>query len=184
MNRNARTLLDAVAWASLSIDHADASSVPRRVERLVEAEDQDAVDAAYWQLDKIVVVQGRVFDSALALVPVLLALLGGDLRGNVRARILDLLFEIQDGEAKPDATRDADHKLAVECTRAVRRGLWLYYACFLDADARVRKNAVDLIGQLERVDSTREPILKEVGRSDADPGVRDSANWWMQRDST
>ena len=178
MDRNAEDLLNAISWENLHTSHGDASAVPAAVRLLAGAATREETDVAYWQLDNVVVVQGQVFDSALALIPVLLTLLGGELNDPISARVLDLLFELQGGDLHEDEIRRNNVSLGDRCTDALAGGLPLYWESLGSEDALVRRTATDLIGSLEP-DANRRTLALERSATDSDVAVRKSARWWL-----
>jgi len=181
MNPLACKMLELAQWESLHADGSNASFVPGALKSLIEAADDQSAEAAYWRLDNRIVVQGRVFDSARALAPVLLALLAGELSPSVRVRILDLLFEMQGGQVHEEELARGGAAVGTDCTRIIQEGLWTYYACLLSKDARVRRSAVDLIGQLDQDSNRRSHILEWVCHSDTAHEVQEAAGWWLDR---
>jgi hypothetical protein len=172
LNWLAIILLNEVNWESLRTIVSDASMIPSAVEALSEALRPEEVEAAYWRLDNHVVVQGQIFDSALALIPVLLALLAGALAEPVRASILELLFQILVGT--PDHT-EIDRgllNLAEECRTEIKKGMWLFYSDLFSTEPSVRKVAMELVVECDEDELRRGRVLEWLGASDPDDGIR------------
>jgi hypothetical protein len=175
MNLLAQLCLERVDWSALRAAGVTgagepATRVPAAVRRLAAAETADAARDAYWQLDNHVVVQGRLFEAAAPLVPVLLALLAGPLQGPARHDVANLLVEIVGPAAVPDLAEDP--RLADECRRLAREGLWTIYGLLLDPDPWVRDFG---LRALETVDLDRDRlsrVLATVAADDASGRVR------------
>jgi hypothetical protein len=151
------------------------------VARLVEAQTEDEIEDAYWQLDNHVVVQGQVLESALPLVPVLLALLLGELSSSARVRVLDLLFEIYGSSPHERELEARNTGISEACSLAVAEGKWIYYQALMDEDANVRKPTVDLLAQVETDKGRLTAVLEEVAESDPNENVRSAARWWLDK---
>jgi hypothetical protein len=179
MNSIATVLIRRVEWSSFHAAGGAATSVPHVIEALAGAPDEASADQAYWLLDNHVVVKGQVLDSALEVVPILLALLAGPLSVWARRRMLDLLIEIQASEVHPDELARGNLNLASRCTEAVRAGKWLIYSDLLSADDAVRLSAVDLIAELEDDIARRRAVLEEFAATDPNDRTREAAAWWL-----
>src|SRR5690606_27799884 len=110
-------------WNELRIARGTADHVPGALTQLLNAPSPEEADEAYWQLDTSVVVQGQLFESAEAVVRVLLAALAElPLRGVTGA--LELLFQIVHGQAHEDEPR---RDMGEVCRAAAREGAWLLH---------------------------------------------------------
>lgn len=87
--------IGTVDWSTLrTLTPQMASRVPLAIRALVAAGSEDEANAAYWQLDNQVVVQGQLFEASARLVPVLFAALLAQLAPAARLRVLDLLVDL------------------------------------------------------------------------------------------
>src|SRR5438105_4922725 len=125
MNWLASHLLAATDWSSLRSAIGTAGNVPAAVESLASAASEEKARTANWRLDNRVVVQGRVFQSALPLVPVLLALVAGTLSSPARKWVLDLLYEIGAYYSDPSEDDLGNSELGPRCKAAVAEGKWV-----------------------------------------------------------
>jgi hypothetical protein len=166
--------LDAVDWNALRA-MASAAAVPDAVRALVAAGSEHDADAAYWRLDNNVVVQGQLFESALPLVPVLLAALAGPVAEPARVRLADLLVEIASGTPDESERERGNGGLGRACRAAVAEGLWLVYSLLQSDDARLRERAVQVVYAAEPDREKLARVLDDVAASDADARVRNVA---------
>jgi len=172
LNWVARRILSLTDWSSLRELSGDARRVPEAVEALAAADSEAAADKAYWRLDNRVVVQGQLFESALPLVPVLLALLAGDLAEPARASILELLFQIAAGEPDESELLHGNQDLGVRCKTEVAKGLWLFYVDLLRPIPAVRRLALELIGESENDEKRLLAILSDIIASEESSDFR------------
>jgi hypothetical protein len=141
----AQLLLAGEDWSRLRTLVVDGGRVPRGVAGLAAARTAEEADAAYWLLDNFVIVQGELFEAALPLVPVVLALLAGELSLPARAAALELLFQIAVGELDDTERRIGNTQLQADCRAEVCKGQWLFSRGLLSDDARVRRVALELV---------------------------------------
>ncbi len=144
----ARALMEAVSWDGLKTNAGNATDVPSRLFRLFEAADVTEAESAYWQLDNHIIVQGRMYWSAVASIPTLgAALLSQNLSPPALHGVIDLLTEIALGhgherEKEPD---EITHEARVELSRM----LYGFYALAGNSDDRVRRCVIDILEVLE-----------------------------------
>ncbi|WP_437912847.1 hypothetical protein WME73_38505 [Sorangium sp. So ce302] len=121
--------------------------------------------AAYWKIDNTIVVQGQVYQAALAAVPCLLGVL---LRCTEVARrhVLELLVQIGSGEAAAREIELGEVDIVQRCQREIARGLPIYVDIIERAvDADECAFCVDLLGLSCR----------------ADRGLRERVLWYFER---
>jgi hypothetical protein len=141
--------LDAVDWASLRTQTRNADDVPDAVRAMVSVEDHDAGWRAYCRLDNYVMVQGRLYEAAQYLIPVLLAALAGPLSGAARRAVADLLADLALGAADPSEAEAGNMELDAKCREAFREGLWLGYQLLLDPDSAVVASAIHIVNEAD-----------------------------------
>jgi len=109
-------------WSRLRSFAGDASRLPAAIEALVFAESDEDAKAAYWRIDNVALVQGRLSESAL---PVTSCLLVGlpFARGKGRAHIFDLLATIAGGHDEHVDTEIVGAVSVRECVRLMARSL-------------------------------------------------------------
>ena len=87
-------------WARLHSSLGDARLVPSAINRLLHASSSQEATDAYWELDNRVVVQGRLFNSAVPTASeVTLAICAGKYTSYALPEALDLLVELAYGES-------------------------------------------------------------------------------------
>jgi hypothetical protein len=141
-------LVEGTEWSRLETASGTAEHVPDALKHLAQARTEDEAKAAYWELDNEVVVQGRLYEAAVPVVSVLLAMLQGQLSRVARARVVDLLVEIALGD--PPARGDKpDGALGELCRALVREGIWTVYGLLLDEDPAIRQCALLVVANLD-----------------------------------
>jgi hypothetical protein len=166
--------LGRVDWASLRA-MGDAATVPDAIRQLLAAESDADADRAYWRLDNTVVVQGQLFEAALALVPVLLAAATGSLSPLARVRLLDLVVEIASGAPDESEREHGNGTLGRDCRLALGEGLWLMYATLASDDERLRERAVQIVYATDPDRARLAIVLDDLMANDPAAGVRDAA---------
>lgn len=175
MNWLAAFLLAQTDWKSLRASMRTAEEVPDVIRSLVTAPSPDAARKTYWRLDNFVVVQGRLFQAALPLVPVLLALLSGELLPWAKRLILELLLQIAPGWVDPSELAVGNQGLGAQCRASVSEGKWLYYRVLLadgEEEAESRQYAMDLLVELEVNRDTLVQVLRAVAAREKDDKTR------------
>jgi hypothetical protein len=151
-------------WSKLRPE-GSASQVPHALRELQLAATESEALAAYWKIDNTIVVQGQVYQAALAAVPCLLGVL---LRCTDAARrhVLELLVQIGSGEAAACEIELDEADLVQRCLQEIARGLPIY-ADILEhtVDADECAFCVDLLGLSCR----------------ADCGLRERVLWYFER---
>ncbi|GAB3140738.1 hypothetical protein GCM10027290_12050 [Micromonospora sonneratiae] len=108
-------------WQRLKSFKGDAAALPSAINALVFAESEESAEKAYWQIDNVALLQGRLSECVAPLVSRLVAgLLHACSSG--RAYILDLLAAIADdyddhvdiGHVGPVSVRDCAHRMVVQ----------------------------------------------------------------------
>jgi hypothetical protein len=168
--------LRATDWKTCStLTPGGGGRIPAAVRALLAARSSSSADAAYWQLDNHVVVQGQLFGAALPLVPVLLAALGGELAPAARLRVADLLVEITCGTADESEARAGNGELGQACRAAARAGLWLLYALLRDADAPMHERVLQILYAVDDDRSRVSELLTHLASEGQDARVRAAA---------
>ena len=175
MNAVAEALVASIPWRELRAGPGTAAGVPEALTALAAAESGEAARELYWRVDKGVVGQGRLYESAVPVVHVVYALLADPLPAAARHRLVELLVEIAGGETAQAEVEAGADDVAERCRAALREGLWTCYGLLGDPDPRVRDQALTLLGWLEERPELIVPVLDRVAGTDADPGVRAAA---------
>ncbi|WP_437951431.1 hypothetical protein WME98_11795 [Sorangium sp. So ce296] len=146
-------------WSKLRAE-GSASQIPHAIRELQAAATEPEALAAYWKIDNTIVVQGQVYQAALAAVPCLLGVL---LRCTDAARrhVLELLVQIGSGEVAACEIELGEADLVQRCLREIARGLPIYVDIIEHtANADECAFCVDLLGLSCGADhSLRERIL-------------------------
>jgi hypothetical protein len=145
-------------WHNLRGANGSASSVPRALRNMIYAIREQSAEAAYWQLENHVVVQGGLFDSAVHIVPVLCAALSYELSDFARGWTLELLFQIVNGTTSTEEYQRGLRDLEVKCREAALPCLWLLYHQVLIGHSSLAREIVRRVDP----DVKRRAILDEV----------------------
>ncbi|MCC6176190.1 MAG: hypothetical protein IT305_12865 [Chloroflexi bacterium] len=172
MNFLARICIDRVDWSSLRSSTGTAAYVPDAVERLASAETDSTAQEAYWELDNKVVIQAQLFESAIPLISVLLALLAGPLSPPSRFWIIELLLQIVDGiPHESELVHGAPDLRERSCLEA-REGLWLFYGLVFDDNVNARTAGIQLVAAIETNTPRLVGMLDYVFQNDVREDVR------------
>lgn len=167
-------MMAGTEWDRLRTVSGTASDIPRHFIDLLEAKDDKAARDAYWKLDNHVLVQGRAFSSAPALLPFALAAASMDgLGAPARRWIVELVTEIALAKAHEDEPNPAEIERAiVDCLES---STWLFYGLIADIDPRIRCAGVELVSRYES-DSRNLSALASFLEGDSDERVRSVAS--------
>jgi hypothetical protein len=122
--------------------------VPSAIRELISAQSADEVKTACWQLENHVVVQGIVHESALHLIPVLMAILVDQNRPkHIRIATMELMFQILHGTASQIEVDQGMGDLDAKCKERAKEGLWLLRR---EALGDAKAGPVELLSLLER----------------------------------
>jgi hypothetical protein len=134
------------AWEDLHVcGGGTAIEVPAALRDLFSASKVEAAQAAYWRLENSVVVQGQLYDAALATTWVLMAGLATDGVSSVSiVAALELLFQITHGVAHEDEIARGSVSLRESCIDAARTGLWSLYREW-EAGTDVAREVLELV---------------------------------------
>jgi hypothetical protein len=104
--------------------------IPETIRSLFSADTPDEINKRYWEIDNHVVVQGRTFEVAEHLIPVMMASLDQTKGSAARASVLELIFQmVAYYSGEPD-----DPGLTDRCRARAREGLWDMYRIFMEDD--------------------------------------------------
>ncbi len=166
--------LDRVDWSALRAEGGNAAGVPAALKALCVASSEEEAAAAYWRIDNVVVVQGRVYQAAEYVVPVALQLLLAE-SPTVQRRALELLIQITGGTTDPQELAVSNLDVAARCRHAAKRGLELVYALVGSSNAQVRDRSVELLDYVEDDADRLVWTLRRLAEVEADSAVRDLA---------
>jgi hypothetical protein len=127
--------LERPDWNKIRDAGGMATKVPEALRAMLASESSEQVEGAYWKLDNVIAVQGQLFEAAAFVVPVLVAaLLKSDRPIFVRVWLLELLFQIVNGEPHLEEEARGLGDLDKRCKDLAREGLWLVYREVFDKD--------------------------------------------------
>lgn len=146
--------------------------MPDAVEALATANDKKAASEAFWRLDNHIVVQSQLFEAAFWVVPILLALLAGELAEPARIEVFERLFQIVVGYADRSEVQHGNENLGELCREEVKKGLWLYYRDLVREGPAVQRVALELIAECEEDRDRLGAVLEECSGSSFATTVR------------
>lgn len=132
-------------WATLRKLNGTAEHIGSALFELTYAADTDAAKAAYWKIENSAVVQGQLFESAMHVIPCLLALLLEERLRCIRISALELLFQIVAGEADEEEVSRGNADLGDACRAKAREGLWLLYRELLMGEREAAREILEVI---------------------------------------
>jgi hypothetical protein len=145
-----------------------ADAIPAALRALADANDEASADRAYWTLDNRVVVQGQLFQSALAVAQVVLAMLLGPLSRPARRKAVDLLLQIGGGVPDQTEVTAGNAVLGQRCRDILQAATWKIYELVLDEDRRVREAALELVTHIDPDQDRLVLLLRAVANNDSD----------------
>lgn len=174
----ATAAIGAVAWSQLQTAEGRADRIADALRRLLVASTEEEAKAAEWEIDNAVVVQGTLYSSAPAVVPVLMAGLGGELSPGARLHALWLLEQLVLGEPQWDVPEDAD--LGLRCRAAAALGRDLLYGLLADPDPRNRETLIVILDVVETDHRRLIPVLESLREDDPVETVREEARKYLR----
>lgn len=138
-----------VAWNNIRTASGFATDVPHAVKSLMRSKSPEEAQQGYWALENSIVVQGQLFEAAVAVVPVLVAGLLEDLSPHARAGMLELLFQIVSGEAHEEEVIRGVSGLGEACRNRAREGIWILYREFLSGQGAAAREILEVV-ELDR----------------------------------
>ncbi|MDP9023785.1 MAG: hypothetical protein M3N13_00230 [Candidatus Eremiobacteraeota bacterium] len=102
-----------------------AADIPAALIDLCHATTDAEADKAYWRIDNVVVVQGRLFEAAAATATCILTCLPGTV-GIARTRLLELLVQLGNGEPDPSELALGNVTLSDVVRRELTRAFSFY----------------------------------------------------------
>jgi hypothetical protein len=134
-------------WPALREIAGPADRIPDVLRALLAATSSADAEKAYWRLENHVVVQGQLYEAAVATTHVVMAALVAPNRPSfVRTALFELLLQIVSGESHQDEVGRGRADLGPRCREAARQGLWVLYRELLGPDAEA---AAEVLGHVE-----------------------------------
>jgi len=151
-------------WSSLRAS-GDAAGVPAALLALQQATDEREALRAYWRIDNVVVVQGRLYEAALPTVNALLIGLTG-CTTVARPHLLELLVQLASGETAPSEVMLGNLQLAERCRAALPAGLSVFLALLEERRPTEQAHLFDLLGLCAEVcPSARAQVVDHLTRA-------------------
>lgn len=182
MNWLTASLLNEIRWGDLWIVlNAPASDVPQALRDLIDAKSLEAAEHAYDRLDNFIEVQGSIFSSAVACVPILVSALAAEaLSEPAKENILQLLFMVSAGEDDREELDRGNQGVAEQANRQIDSGFWLYCSLLNDPSWVVRRLCLELVGNSsDKI--ARNAVLRSVADASPDPKTRRWAQTILDR---
>lgn len=136
--------VDEYPWQDLQAYSGDASHIPKSLLKLSKATSESEAQDVYWEIDSEVVAQGVLYEAAPATAACLIALLPRS-KSFSRLAILELLFQLGNGEYVPDGSRRGSIDLEEDCMREVLRGEVFYIDLLERGDVQEIFFSLDLL---------------------------------------
>jgi hypothetical protein len=176
---------DRYDWANLRSSES-AIGIPDAILGLQRATTEDEADRAYWKIDNEVIVQGALYEAALPTIRCLLSALL-DCTDTARPKIIELLFQLGNGE--PDSSEIALGNIDLDslCRREVWRGTPLFFDAIEKANPDWLDLCVDILIICADEDSSLKPriawYLRRVLSQDIYEGIRELIMNWLKEQS-
>lgn len=108
--------LSSYNWSAMRDANGVAANIPNAFLNLLGSNDSSLAKAAYWELENSVVLQGSLFECALFLIkPISIALQDFERPRFIRIALMELLFQIVNGESHFEEVRRGHSKLGQQC---------------------------------------------------------------------
>jgi hypothetical protein len=137
--------------------------------------DEQQAEAAYWQIDNEVVVQGNLFNSAVPTIEVLLAGVCSVASLFAKRAVVELIQQISCGESALVEIEANNPNLGEQVRMHAREALWLMYGWLADEDEDVRECSLLTLASVERARGRLRLALRGVAAHDPSEKVRNTA---------
>ncbi len=156
--------------------------MPDALIELGRARTSQAADAAYWRIDNVVVLQGALYEAAVATAAVLLVMLPAA-EPAARPRVLELLQQFSDGESHPSEINLGNLDLRRACLKELLRGYCLFEYWLGYGSEEEQLLCLDLIGACAAGDTALDArvrhTLHRCSESSTSTNVREHAKRWL-----
>ncbi len=124
-----------------------AATVPDAVDALANATSEAEAEAAYWRLDNVVVLQGSVYEAAIAVLDSIVRLL---VAGPEVARrwCLELLLQIAAGWTEPAEAERTARDLAGEAQQTLRALVPVLLAFTSNPNRHIRELSFEIVARI------------------------------------
>jgi hypothetical protein len=132
-------------WSTVLEASGFATHLPTAIRALLASPEPADVEAPYWDLENHVVVQGQLFEAAALVVPVLIAALLEERPRHIRIAVLELLFQIVNGQPHEEEIKRRNLDLTETCRMRAREGLWILYRELVHGERAAAKEVLEVI---------------------------------------
>jgi hypothetical protein len=169
-------------WGSLRSSES-ASRIPEAIFQLQHAITEEEADRAYWRIDNEVIVQGALYEAALPTIMCLVSALV-ECTDTARPKIIELLFQLGNGEPHSSEIALGNTELDSLCRREVCRGMPLFFAAIEKSSPDWLDLCVDILIICADEDSSLMPriawYLRRVLSQDIYEGIREAIMNWLK----
>lgn len=161
-------------WGKMQEADGPAIRIPTAFVELIDSTGTEVAKKAYWKLENHVVLQGSLFEASVSVVSLIGAALAEPNRPKwVKIALLDLLFQIVDGESHSDEVARGLPDLGQRCRNEAKKLLWILYGIFQDGELWDAAREI-----IERIDDDHvlltnlDRLNRENGRVDVAPPLK------------
>ena len=174
--------LERYDWARLRAQ-GSAEGVPRALTALASASTEAEARDAYWRIDNTVVVQGALYEAAVATAACAVVMLHV-CSAPGRPRLLELLVQLGSGEPAPSELQAGNADIQERCMMELLRGVSTYFHLLESGSNREREHCVDLLGLCCGLDASLLPrtrwYFERLLASGMDEGGGQLVNNWLE----
>ena len=119
--------IERVNWEGLRELNGSAAGVPDALRGLLCAQNNAEAEQFYWKIENHVVVQGRLYEAAEHVIPVLLAALLDGADRETTISVMEIIFQIVAGSTAEEEIERGNSQVVELCHLRAREGLWVIY---------------------------------------------------------
>ncbi|MES2791159.1 MAG: hypothetical protein V4719_16210 [Planctomycetota bacterium] len=155
-------------WSKVREADGPAIAIPHAFLELLRSDGPESAVKAYWKLENHVIVQGALFEVSVHTVSLIGAALVNTTRPKwVRIQLLELLFQIVNGESHTDEVARGVPDLGLRCRTEALKILWVLYGIFQEGDLwRAAREIIEIIDDNISLLSTLDRLNSDAGRVD------------------
>ncbi|MGV6852758.1 MAG: hypothetical protein ACWA5R_11365 [bacterium] len=152
-------LIERFEWKELR--SADSSTkLPEAIKILASSDNEDQLDDAYWSIDNESVLQGTLYQSALAVVCCLLEILSS-CKGIARPYILELLVQLISGAPAKSEIDKGNSELVNNVRSEVLKFIPQFFQILEYESEPEKAHCIDILGICALEDSTLKQKVRE-----------------------
>lgn len=155
-------------WHNLQECNGAAVEIPSAFIELLSSTGPESAIEAYWKLENHVIVQGSLFEASVCVVSLIGAALVEPARPTwVRIQLLELLFQIVNGESHSAEVARGAADLGPRCRKEARKLLWTLYGIFQEGESwRAAREIIERIDDDAVLLTSLDRLNQERGRFD------------------